>query len=101
MSVESLFALLSFSPTDWLLIAGAIALAYVVFGIAGFGTALVAGPLLVSSLPMARIIALLVRWISSHPPAAGLRRARRWLGASCAGCCPAWRWAAPSVPTGW
>ncbi|WP_236208824.1 sulfite exporter TauE/SafE family protein [Pseudomonas tohonis] len=95
MSVESLFALLSFSPTDWLLIAGAIALAYVVFGIAGFGTALVAGPLLVSSLPMARIIPLLVlldfvasagSWFTARQAVAGseLRRLLPCMALGCA-----------------
>ena len=38
----------------------AIALAYIVFGVAGFGTALVAGPLLILCLPLSKIIPLLV-----------------------------------------
>ncbi|HIE1759060.1 TPA: sulfite exporter TauE/SafE family protein, partial [Pseudomonas aeruginosa] len=47
-----LFAALPFSLWQWLLVELAIVLAYVVFGIAGFGTALVAGPLLAGVLPL-------------------------------------------------
>jgi len=49
-----------FSATDWLIIALAISLAYIVFGIAGFGTALVAGPILILFLPLSKIVPLLV-----------------------------------------
>ncbi len=55
-----LFAALPFSLWQWLLVELAIVLAYVVFGIAGFGTALVAGPLLAGVLPLSQIIPLLV-----------------------------------------
>ena len=48
------------TPTDWLVILLAIGAAYIVFGIAGFGTALVAGPVLIHFMPLARIIPLLV-----------------------------------------
>ncbi|KAF1067489.1 MAG: hypothetical protein GAK45_01651 [Pseudomonas citronellolis] len=60
MSLSLLFAELPFSLWQWLLMEAAVILAYVVFGIAGFGTALIAAPLLASSLPLARIIPLLV-----------------------------------------
>ncbi|WP_241001136.1 sulfite exporter TauE/SafE family protein [Pseudomonas syringae] len=53
-------AQLGFSPLDWLWIELAIVGAYIVFGIAGFGTALVAGPLLIHFMPLSRIIPLLV-----------------------------------------
>ncbi|WP_095166023.1 sulfite exporter TauE/SafE family protein [Pseudomonas sp. Irchel 3H3] len=49
-----------FGATDWLIIALAISLAYIVFGIAGFGTALVAGPILILFLPLSKIVPLLV-----------------------------------------
>lgn len=48
------------TPTAWLTILLAIGAAYIVFGIAGFGTALVAGPVLVHFMPLAKIIPLLV-----------------------------------------
>ena len=48
------------TPTDWLIILLAIGAAYIVFGIAGFGTALVAGPVLIHFMPLAKIIPLLV-----------------------------------------
>lgn len=49
-----------FGATDWLIIALAISLAYIVFGIAGFGTALVAGPILILFMPLSKIVPLLV-----------------------------------------
>ena len=55
-----MLAQLSFSGLDWLPILFAIAAAYIVFGIAGFGTALVAGPVLIHFMPLSRIIPLLV-----------------------------------------
>ncbi|MFR0687873.1 sulfite exporter TauE/SafE family protein [Enterobacterales bacterium AE_CKDN230030158-1A_HGKHYDSX7] len=58
--LASVLALLPFSPLDWLLIASGITAAYVVFGIAGFGTALVAGPVLIHFMPLSRVIPLLV-----------------------------------------
>lgn len=54
------FLALPFTPLDWGLMLVAIAIAYIVFGIAGFGTALVAGPLLVRLMPLSQVIPLLV-----------------------------------------
>ncbi len=51
---------LPFTGSEWVLIGLAIALAYIVFGVAGFGTALVAGPILILCLPLSKIIPLLV-----------------------------------------
>lgn len=51
---------LSFSASDWLFMLSGVAVAYIVFGIAGFGTALVAGPVLIHFMPLSRIIPLLV-----------------------------------------
>ncbi|NBF05091.1 TSUP family transporter [Pseudomonas sp. Fl5BN2] len=50
----------SFGPGSWLAIGLGIALAYIVFGIAGFGTALVAGPILILFMPLSKIVPLLV-----------------------------------------
>ncbi|MGE8069433.1 sulfite exporter TauE/SafE family protein [Pseudomonas sp. NPDC089569] len=50
----------SFGAVDWLAIGAGIALAYIVFGIAGFGTALVAGPILILFMPLSKIVPLLV-----------------------------------------
>ena len=47
---------LPFTGSEWVLLELAIALAYIVFGVAGFGTALVAGPLLILCLPLSKII---------------------------------------------
>ena len=58
--LSDLFAQLPFSMFDWLPILLGVAAAYVVFGIAGFGTALVAGPVLINFMPLSRIIPLLV-----------------------------------------
>lgn len=55
-----MLAQLSFSGLDWLPILLGVGVAYVVFGIAGFGTALVAGPILIHFMPLSRIIPLLV-----------------------------------------
>ena len=49
-----------FGAVDWLVIELGVALAYIVFGIAGFGTALVAGPILILFLPLSKIVPLLV-----------------------------------------
>jgi uncharacterized membrane protein YfcA len=54
------FTQLGFTPLDWLLIELGVVAAYIVFGIAGFGTALVAGPILINFMPLSRIIPLLV-----------------------------------------
>ncbi|EJT84991.1 hypothetical protein PPS11_16141 [Pseudomonas putida S11] len=55
-----MLAQLSFSGLDWLPILLGVGAAYIVFGIAGFGTALVAGPVLIHFMPLSRIIPLLV-----------------------------------------
>ena len=51
---------LPYTGSEWLLLELAIALAYIVFGVAGFGTALVAGPRLILCLPLSKFIPLLV-----------------------------------------
>ena len=55
-----MLAQLSFSMLDWLPILLGVGVAYIVFGIAGFGTALVAGPVLINFMPLSRIVPLLV-----------------------------------------
>lgn len=60
MSPVELLSHWSFGGVDWLVIGVAIALAYIVFGIAGFGTALVAGPILILFMPLSKLIPLLV-----------------------------------------
>ena len=60
MNVLELLNQWPFGLTDWLLIGLGIALAYIVFGIAGFGTALVAGPILILFMPLSKIVPLLV-----------------------------------------
>ncbi|PTU02906.1 permease, partial [Pseudomonas sp. HMWF031] len=45
MNVLELLNQWPFGVMEWLVIGVGIALAYIVFGIAGFGTALVAGPI--------------------------------------------------------
>jgi len=51
---------MDFTLVDWSVMLLAVAAAYVVFGIAGFGTALVAGPVLVHFMPLSTLIPLLV-----------------------------------------
>ncbi|MCV4282746.1 sulfite exporter TauE/SafE family protein [Pseudomonas capsici] len=51
---------MGFAPLDLLWIELAVVAAYVVFGVAGFGTALVAGPVLIHFMPLSQIIPLLV-----------------------------------------
>ncbi|WP_397449550.1 sulfite exporter TauE/SafE family protein [Pseudomonas sp. NA-150] len=60
MTVADLFNHLAFTPLDWILMELGVVAAYVVFGIAGFGTALVAGPILINFMSLSRIIPLLV-----------------------------------------
>ena len=60
MSLVELMGQWSLGALDWLVIGLGIALAYIVFGIAGFGTALVAGPILIMFMPLSKIIPLLV-----------------------------------------
>ena len=38
---------------------GVVGLAYVIFGIAGFGTALIAGPALTQFMPLSRVVPML------------------------------------------
>eukprot|EP01031_Cornospumella_fuschlensis_P007266 gene7266-9004_t len=59
MSPVELMSQWSFGGTDWLVIGLGVAVAYIVFGIAGFGTALVAGPILLMFMPLSKIIPLL------------------------------------------
>lgn len=47
------------SPGHWALMSAALVVAYVIFGIAGFGTALVASPVLAYALPVAQIVPML------------------------------------------
>lgn len=56
---SALLASLPLAPPDLLAVGLGIALAYVIFGMAGFGTALVAGPVLAHFLPVATIVPLL------------------------------------------
>ncbi|MFJ1340892.1 TSUP family transporter [Pseudomonas caricapapayae] len=58
--LSTLFAQIPFSAFEWLPILLGVGAAYIVFGIAGFGTALVAGPVLINFMPLSRIIPLLV-----------------------------------------
>ena len=51
---------MDYALVDWSIMLLAIAAAYIVFGIAGFGTALVAGPVLIHFMPLATLIPLLV-----------------------------------------
>ncbi|HCT07258.1 sulfite exporter TauE/SafE family protein [Pseudomonas sp. P7548] len=60
MSPVELMSQWSFGGVEWLVIGLGIIVAYVVFGIAGFGTALVAGPVLILFMPLSKIIPLLV-----------------------------------------
>lgn len=60
MSPVELMSEWSFGGVDWLVIGLGVVVAYVVFGIAGFGTALVAGPILIVFMPLSKIIPLLV-----------------------------------------
>lgn len=60
MDIAASFAQLPFTSLDWSLMLPGVGLAYIVFGIAGFGTALVAGPILIHFMPLSAIIPLLV-----------------------------------------
>ena len=51
---------MDYALIDWSIMLLAIAAAYIVFGIAGFGTALVAGPVLIHFMPLSTLIPLLV-----------------------------------------
>jgi len=60
MSVAGLLSEWAWGAGGWAVIGLGIALAYIVFGIAGFGTALVAGPILLLFMPLSKIVPLLV-----------------------------------------
>ena len=60
MSVAGLLSEWTWGTGGWAVIGLGIALAYIVFGIAGFGTALVAGPILILFMPLSKIVPLLV-----------------------------------------
>ncbi|MFH0021433.1 sulfite exporter TauE/SafE family protein [Pseudomonas fluorescens] len=60
MDVMELLGTWSWGAGGWAVIGLGIALAYIVFGIAGFGTALVAGPILIVFMPLSKIVPLLV-----------------------------------------
>jgi len=60
MNVLELLSQWPWGAVDWLVIGLGVALAYIVFGIAGFGTALVAGPILILFMPLSKIVPLLV-----------------------------------------
>ncbi|MFJ4196243.1 sulfite exporter TauE/SafE family protein [Pseudomonas sp. NPDC089534] len=60
MSVAALLSEWSWGVGGWAAVGAGVALAYVVFGIAGFGTALVAGPILILFMPLSKIVPLLV-----------------------------------------
>ncbi|WP_191485992.1 sulfite exporter TauE/SafE family protein [Pseudomonas sp. FEN] len=60
MSLVALLSQWPFSATDWLVVELGVVLAYIVFGVAGFGTALVAGPILILFMPLSKIVPLLV-----------------------------------------
>jgi uncharacterized membrane protein YfcA len=60
MSVVGLLSEWTWGAGGWVVIGLGIALAYIVFGIAGFGTALVAGPILILFMPLSKIVPLLV-----------------------------------------
>ncbi|RMX11653.1 sulfite exporter TauE/SafE family protein [Vandammella animalimorsus] len=51
--------MMDFSMTQWAAIWAVVAAAYVVFGMAGFGTALMAGPVLTQLMPLSRVVPLL------------------------------------------
>jgi len=59
-TLYDLVAQMGLTPLDWLVIELGVIAAYLVFAIAGFGTALVAGPVLIHFMPLSRIIPLLV-----------------------------------------
>ncbi len=54
MNVLELLNQWPWGAVDWLVIGLGVALAYIVFGIAGFGTALVAGPILILFMPLSK-----------------------------------------------
>jgi uncharacterized membrane protein YfcA len=61
---------------DWIVVAVAlpsIVVAYVIFGIAGFGTALVSAPILAQTMPVAKVVPLLALLDFIAAAASGLR----------------------------
>lgn len=57
--LASALAALPLTPLQLLLVGAGVTLAYVIFGLAGFGTALVAAPVLAHAVPVAVIVPLL------------------------------------------
>ena len=57
--LDSITSLLPVTPLQFALICAGMAAAYIIFGIAGFGTSLIAGPLLANFIPVAMIIPML------------------------------------------
>lgn len=55
-----MLAQLPFTGLDWLPVLLAVSAAYIVFGIAGFGTALIAAPVLIHFMPLSKVVPLLV-----------------------------------------
>lgn len=64
------------SPGHWLLMSAALVVAYVIFGIAGFGTALVASPVLAYAMPVAQIVPMLALLDFSAASGSVVRNAR-------------------------
>ena len=58
-TLHNLWASLNLTPAQLSLLLISVAVAYVIFGMAGFGTALVAAPVMAHSLPLAHIVPLL------------------------------------------
>ena len=58
-SISSLIAGLPLAPFELLVAVLGVTVAYVIFGLAGFGTALVAGPVLAHFVPVATVVPLL------------------------------------------
>jgi hypothetical protein len=94
MNVLELLNQWPWGAVDWLVIGLGVSLAYIVFGIAGFGTALVAGPILILFMPLSKIVPLSVLLISSRRSAICCPRDGMWRSQNCSDCSRAWRWAA-------
>ena len=57
--MDAILTLLPVTLPQFALICAGMAAAYIIFGIAGFGTSLIAGPLLANFIPVAMIIPML------------------------------------------
>ncbi|SNU87181.1 sulfite exporter TauE/SafE family protein [Pandoraea sputorum] len=77
-AIDSLGSITAALPTPghWLLMSAALVVAYVIFGIAGFGTALVASPILAYAMPVAQIVPMLALLDFSAASGNVLRNAR-------------------------